>query len=60
MACPCGIFPRLVSLPKCFYLFLLAHMLIFHVFENRSMMGMDNANTGLARSLLGNNFGPGD
>lgn len=58
MACPCGIFPCLVSLPKCF--FLLGHMLIFHIFEKRSMIGKDNANTGLARSLPGNNFGPGD
>lgn len=43
---------------KVFYFFILAHMLMFALFGNQSTMGKDNANRGLARNLLGNDFGP--
>lgn len=45
--------PLIIVPDKVFYIFLVMNPL----FKNKSTMDKDNANTDLARKLLGNNFG---
>ena len=51
----------LISVPvKVFHIFLVAHMFMCPLLENKSTTDKDNANTGLAGKLLENDFGPKD